>query len=78
MGQKTHPVGFRLAVTKPWDARWYDDKNFAQKLEEDNLIRAYIKNRLKRAGLSKLTLDRTTKRIVLTKPAEQPLRVEVT
>jgi small subunit ribosomal protein S3 len=72
LGQKTHPIGFRLAVTRPWDARWYDDKNFAQKLEEDNLIRSYVKNRLKRAGLSKLTLDRTTKRIVLTIHTSRP------
>ena len=72
MGQKTNPVGFRLAVTKPWDARWYDDKNFAQKLEEDNQIRKYVKNRLKRAGLSKLTIDRTTKRIVLTIHTSRP------
>lgn len=72
MGQKTHPIGFRLAVTKAWDARWYDDKNFAQKLEEDNLIRSYVKNRLKRAGISKLTLDRTTKRVVLTIHTSRP------
>ena len=72
MGQKTNPVGFRVAVTRPWDARWYDDKNFAQKLEEDNLIRSYVKNRLKRAGISKLTLDRTTKRIVLTIHTSRP------
>jgi small subunit ribosomal protein S3 len=72
LGQKTHPVGFRLAVTKAWDARWYDDKNFAQKLEEDNLIRSYVKNRLKRAGISKLTLDRTTKKVVLTIHTSRP------
>ncbi len=72
MGQKTNPVGFRVAVTRPWDARWYDDKNFAQKLEEDNLIRSYVKNRLKRAGLSKLTIDRTTKRIVVTIHTSRP------
>ena len=72
MGQKTNPIGFRLAVTRPWDARWYDDKNFAQKLEEDNLIRAYVKGRLKRAGISKLTIDRTTKRVVLTIHTSRP------
>jgi small subunit ribosomal protein S3 len=72
LGQKTNPVGFRVGVIKPWDARWYDDKNFAQKLEEDNLIRAYVKNRLKRAGISKMTLDRTTKRIVLTIHTSRP------
>jgi small subunit ribosomal protein S3 len=72
LGQKTNPVGFRVGVIKPWDARWYDDRNFAQKLEEDNLIRAYVKNRLKRAGISKMTLDRTTKRIVLTIHTSRP------
>ncbi len=72
MGQKTHPIGFRIAVTRPWEARWYDDKNFAQKLEEDNLIRSYVKGRLKRAGISKLTLDRTTKRLVLTIHTSRP------
>jgi small subunit ribosomal protein S3 len=72
LGQKTNPIGFRVAVTRPWDARWYDDKNFAQKLEEDNLIRSYVKNRLKRAGLSKLTIDRTTKRIVVTIHTSHP------
>jgi small subunit ribosomal protein S3 len=72
LGQKTNPVGFRVAVKRPWDSRWYDDKNFSQKLEEDNLIRSYIKNRLKRAGISKLTLDRTTKRIVLTIHTSRP------
>ncbi len=72
MGQKTNPVGFRIAVTRPWDARWYDDKNFAQKLEEDNLIRSYVKERLKRAGISKLTIDRTTKRVVLTIHTSRP------
>lgn len=72
MGQKTHPVGFRVAVTQPWDARWYDDKNFAQKLEEDNLIRSYIKGRLKKAGIAKLMIDRTTKRVVLTIHTSRP------
>ncbi|HYM35864.1 MAG TPA: 30S ribosomal protein S3, partial [Steroidobacteraceae bacterium] len=72
MGQKTNPIGFRIAVTRPWDARWYDDKNFAQKLEEDNLIRKYVKERLRRAGISKMTIDRTTKRIVLTIHTSRP------
>jgi small subunit ribosomal protein S3 len=72
LGQKTHPVGFRVAVTQPWEARWYDDKNFAQKLQEDNLIRSYIKGRLKKAGISKLTIDRTTKRVVITIHTSRP------
>ena len=59
-------------MTRPWDARWYDDKNFAQKLEEDNLIRKYIKERLRRAGISKMTIDRTTKRVVLTIHTSRP------
>ena len=50
MGQKTHPVGFRLGVIKTWDSNWYDEKGFAAKLNEDVMIRNYVRNRLKKAG----------------------------
>ena len=52
MGQKTHPVGFRLGVIKTWDSNWYDEKGFAAKLNEDVMIRSYVRNRLKKAGIS--------------------------
>ncbi len=66
MGQKTHPIGFRLGVINTWDSNWYDDKSFAQKLEEDALIRGYMKKRLEKAGVAKVAIERTLKKITLT------------
>ncbi len=50
MGQKIHPTGFRLAVTRDWASRWYaNSKNFAGMLNEDVQVRAYLKAKLKHA-----------------------------
>ena len=46
MGQKTHPIGFRLGVVKPWSSRWYASKDMPALLKEDELIRKYLKARL--------------------------------
>ncbi len=66
MGQKTHPIGFRLGVINTWDSNWYDEKSFAQKLKEDSLIRGYLKKRLEKAGIAKILIERTLKKITLT------------
>lgn len=63
MGQKTHPIGFRLGIIRDWDAHWYDDKNFAEKLQEDLMIRNYLRSRLKRSGVSRVVIDRKTRQI---------------
>jgi len=63
LGQKTHPIGFRLGIIRDWDAHWYEDKNFAEKLQEDLMIRNYIRNRLKRSGVSRIIIDRKTKQV---------------
>jgi small subunit ribosomal protein S3 len=63
LGQKTHPIGFRLGIIRDWDAHWYDDKNFAEKLQEDLMIQNYIRSRLKRSGVSRIVIDRKTKQI---------------
>ena len=72
MGQKVHPVGFRLGVLRSWDSNWYDDKDFAGKLLEDLKVRTYIQNRLKKAGISKILIDRTPKRAVITIHTSRP------
>ena len=72
MGQKTHPVGFRLGVTKQWDSNWYDEKGFAGKLQEDLMVRNYVRNRLKKAGISRIQIDRTPKRAVITIHTSRP------
>lgn len=72
MGQKVHPVGFRLGVLRSWDSNWYDEKDFAGKLQEDLKIRNYILNRLKKAGISRILIDRTPKRAVITIHTSRP------
>ncbi|MDZ7315561.1 MAG: 30S ribosomal protein S3 [candidate division KSB1 bacterium] len=63
MGQKTNPIGFRLGVIRTWDSLWFDEKNFAEKLSEDLMLRKYIQNRLQRASISKINISRTSKQI---------------
>ncbi|HZV13387.1 MAG TPA: KH domain-containing protein, partial [Candidatus Kapabacteria bacterium] len=65
MGQKTHPVGFRLGISRLWDANWYDEKHVAVKLSEDLKIRAYVFNRLKKASVSRISIDRRGEKVVL-------------
>ncbi len=72
MGQKTNPVGFRLGITKLWDSNWYDEKGFSGKLQEDLMVRNYVRNRLKKAGISRIQIDRTPKRAVITIHTSRP------
>lgn len=72
MGQKVHPVGFRLGVIRSWDSNWYDDKTFAEKLQEDLKIRNYVSTRLKKAGISRVLIERTPKRAVITIHTSRP------
>ncbi|HLF19490.1 MAG TPA: 30S ribosomal protein S3 [Bacteroidota bacterium] len=72
MGQKTNPIGFRLGVVRAWDANWYDDKSFSGKLQEDLVVRNYVRNRLKKAGISRIQIDRTPKRAVITIHTSRP------
>ncbi|MCH7763010.1 MAG: 30S ribosomal protein S3 [Candidatus Marinimicrobia bacterium] len=66
MGQKTHPIGFRLIVNRNWRSNWYADKSFAKNLEEDVRIRKYIKLRLPNAGISRVEINRTSKIVTVT------------
>ncbi len=72
MGQKTNPVGFRLGVIRTWDSKWFDEKNFAHKLSEDLMLRRYVQNRLQRASVSKIEVERTAKQITLTIHTARP------
>lgn len=72
MGQKVNPVGLRLGIIRAWNSSWFDEKNFAQKLEEDLRLRKYIKNRLNKAAVSKIEIERTAKRVILTVHTARP------
>ncbi|MGE5808601.1 MAG: 30S ribosomal protein S3 [Nitrospirota bacterium] len=58
MGQKVHPIGFRLGIIKTWDSRWFSHKNYAALLHEDIKIRKIVKERLMHAGVSKVEIER--------------------
>ena len=64
MGQKTHPIGFRLAVRRNWESRWYaDKKNFSNCLEEDHRIRKALTAKLKYASVPRIFIERASNRI---------------
>ena len=65
MGQKVNPHGLRVGVVKPWDAKWYAEKDYATLLNEDVKIREFLKKQLYIAGISCIEIERSAKRIKL-------------
>lgn len=72
MGQKSNPVGYRLGVIKTWNSQWFDEKDFSKKLNEDLLIRRYIRNRMSDGAVSKIGIERTARRILITIHTARP------
>src|SRR5262249_12084746 len=62
MGQKVHPIGFRLGTTRTWSSRWFAGKEYANLLHEDTKIRRYIKDALYHAGISRIDVERSANR----------------
>lgn len=65
MGQKVNPIGLRLGIVKTWDSRWYADKKYADYIAEDHKIREFIKKKVNNAGISKVEIERSSKRVRL-------------
>lgn len=64
MGQKVHPTGFRLAVTRDWDSRWYASKqDFPGFIKEDHEIRTYLTSKLRYASVPRIFIERASGRI---------------
>ncbi|MDR3626292.1 MAG: 30S ribosomal protein S3 [Ignavibacteriaceae bacterium] len=72
MGQKTNPIGFRVGIIRGWDSNWYENKSYSAKLKEDEKLRGYVRNRLKKAGIARIVIDRTSKNIILTIHTSRP------
>ncbi|MBU1356172.1 MAG: 30S ribosomal protein S3 [Candidatus Edwardsbacteria bacterium] len=72
MGQKTHPIGLRLGIIKTWDSRWFAKNDFASLLEEDERIRRYLRQKLMNASISKIEIERTSKRVTVTIHTSRP------
>jgi len=72
MGQKVNPISLRLGITRGWESNWYGGKNFAEKLIEDEKIRTYIYARISKGGISKIVIERTIKRLIITIHTARP------
>jgi small subunit ribosomal protein S3 len=63
VGQKVHPVGFRLGVIRTWDSKWFEERNYAQWLHEDIKIREHVKKSLNHAGVSRVEIERAANKV---------------
>jgi|TARA_B100000035_G_scaffold314745_1_gene332045 small subunit ribosomal protein S3 len=72
VGQKTHPIGFRLGINKPWSSNWFATKDFPEFMAEDIRVRKYIDKRLPNAGVSRVDIDRTSKNLTITINTARP------
>jgi len=65
LGQKVHPTGLRLGIVKTWDSKWFSDKDYAEFILEDYKLREFIKRKNFHAGVSKIEIERSSKRVRL-------------
>lgn len=72
MGQKVHPIGFRLGITRGWDAKWYAGKEYTALLHEDLRLRRAIRQRLNEAGVPRIEIDRSGNTVSLTIHTAKP------
>lgn len=72
MGQKVHPIGFRIGVIRDWESRWYADKEFPVLLLEDANIRKHIKKNLYMAGVSRIEIERAANKVTVTVHTAKP------
>ena len=72
MGQKVNPSGLRLGINRTWDSNWYSEDKYGAFLEIDLKIRKYIESELKKAGLSRVVIERSSKKIIIAIHASRP------
>jgi len=72
LGQKTNPIGFRVGIIRGWESNWIEKNNYSQKILEDAEIRKYLRNRLKKASVSRIVIDRTSKNVTVTISTSRP------
>ena len=72
MGQKVNPIANRLGIVRGWDSNWFGGKNFGDNLVEDQKIRKYLNERLAKASVSRIVIERTLKRVTITICTSRP------
>lgn len=75
MGQKTHPIGFRLGISKDWKSKWFDEKNYSKLIAEDHTIRRYLNQRLSDAMVADIIIRRLSNRVIIAIHTAQPGKV---
>ena len=73
MGQKVHPIGIRLGITKEWSSKWYaDSRNYPEYVYQDHRVRELLRSKLKEASVSRIQIDRPAKRANITIHTARP------
>ena len=72
MGQKVHPIGFRLGFNKTWRSRWYAEKEYAVLLHEDLALKKDLKKRFAHAGVSRIEIERAANKLKITIYTSRP------
>src|SRR5690554_3635646 len=72
MGQKVHPIGFRLGVTRSWDSSWYARKDYAKLLQEDIKLRQFLKEKLFAAGIARIEIERAAGKVKINVHTARP------
>jgi small subunit ribosomal protein S3 len=73
MGHKVHPIGIRLGIVKDWSSKWYaDSKTFPDFIRTDHLLRVFVKKKLKDASVSKIAIERPSKKVNITIHTARP------
>ena len=72
MGQKVNPIGLRLGVNRSWDSVWFDEKNFASRVNEDILIRHYLNRRFSKSSIANIRIDRKPSKTTITVSTSRP------
>lgn len=73
MGQKVHPIGFRLGISKDWSSKWFaNSKDFADNLEQDLKVRKYLREKLKQSSVSKIQIERPARSAHITIHTARP------
>jgi small subunit ribosomal protein S3 len=72
VGQKVHPIGFRLGVIRSWDSKWYEERNYAKWLHEDIHLREFVKEKLGAAGISRIEIERAANKVKINVHTARP------
>jgi small subunit ribosomal protein S3 len=72
VGQKVHPIGFRLGIIRSWESKWYEEKNYAKWLHEDIKLREFVKEKLGQAGISRIEIERAASKIKINVHTARP------